>query len=520
MRTKTPLLLKLTLPGIILFSTSMSIADEFFPFCDPEAGLLSHQFSPQHLEAISNAAQKAEVAPFATACEDPDLLKDRPKTGLFHRSIPSTDKKGRSSKDLLNLVGDAAISDLEGEDGFLKAVEDCLTKPFKPALCPPHISEIVQAWKNAFLNEVAGARIDLALAQDAKDYGTIVSHSSKQNLNFKLDRRGTQKEKPWKALSKPEEDTAIETLESYIEQAKAKAVLKHKPGSPEYTNFVNDAVLGARLKNGYNYVHTLSRMPLLQFIQNEQPSDQEIIDGIKVMRGHIATDLKSTKALLTLANRTHVTTMGRGGVAYNRKEIKEIDARALGILDFSTQLEKVLQTAPQFCGLATSLVYTKENRKLGNDLAIGIPLAATAIVVPFFTPWVIGAGVGALVGSVAVVESKLNRDDAAHRFLTVVEYENVEQEKASAAYSKLAQADKEFKVSLILPPAGAILGGGGKTIEVTRAALSIGARMSTNVLEKSTVAIREMSESATRLERGIAEIKNAAKEKANRSKGK
>jgi hypothetical protein len=58
----------------------------------------------------------------------------------------------------------------------------------------------------------------------------------------------------------------------------------------------------------------------------------------------------------------------------------------LGILDFSTQLEKVLQESPQFCGLATSLFYTKENRKLGNDLAFGIPLAVAAIAVPFFTP--------------------------------------------------------------------------------------------------------------------------------------
>jgi hypothetical protein len=125
-----------------------------------------------------------------------------------------------------------------------------------------------------------------------------------------------------------------------------------------------------------------------------------------------------------------------------------------------------------------------------------------------------------LAGSVAVVESKLNRDEAAHRFLTAVEYENVQQEKTSDAYAKLAQADKEFKVSLILPPAGAILGGAGKTVEVTRVALGMGARLIANMIEKSSVAIKEMTESAKRLEKGIAEIKNAAKEKANRSKGK
>lgn len=520
MRFKFPLIFRMIFTGLIGLSPSVSMADEFFAFCDPEAGLLSHQFSPQHLEAISNAAQEAEVAPFATACQDPESLRDRPKTGLFHRSIPSTDKRGRSSKELLNLVGEAALSDLEGEDGFLKAVEDCLTKPLETKLCPQNISKIINDWKAAFLKEVAGARIDLALAQDAKDYGTILSHSAQQNLNLELNRRGTQKELPWKALSKTERETATGILEDYLEQAKSKALLQHKKGTPEYTKFVNDAVLGARLKNGYNYVHTLSRMPLLQFIQSDKPTDQEIISGIKVMRKHIAADLKSTKELLALTNRTHITTTGRSGVATSRKVITEIDPRALGILDFSTQLEKVLEEAPQYCGLATSLIYTKENRKLGNDLAIGVPLAAAAIAVPFFAPWIVGAGVGALVGSVAVVESKLTRDEAAHRFLTVVEYENVQQEKTSDAYAKLAQADKEFKVSLILPPAGAILGGAGKTIEVTRAAIGVGARMSANMIEKSTVAIKEMSESAKRLERGIAEIKSAAKENASKSKGK
>lgn len=499
--------------AILCLSASMSRADEFFPFCDPESGLLTHQFSPQHLEAISSAAQAAEVAPFATACDDPELLKDRPKTGLFHRSIPNADKKGRSSKDLLNLVGESAASDLEGEDGFLKAVEDCLAKPFKPAQCPTNFSEIVRDWKAAFLKEVAGARMDLALSQNAKDYGTLLTRSAEQTLNFSLDARGTQKETSWKSLSKPERESAVEILEQYISEAKAQASKSHKPGSSEYIKFVNDAVLGARLKNGYNYLNTISRMPLLQFMESESPSDQEILNAVKTMRSHISTDLNSVKALLQTTNQTHHVVQRLGGLEPIKYPIREIDPKVLGLLDYSTQLEKVLMENPKFCGLATSLFYTKENRKLGNDLAIGIPLAVTAIAVPFFTPWVIGAGVGALVGSVAVIESKLNRDEAAHRFMTVVEYENVQQEKTSDAYAKLAQADKEFIVSLILPPAGAILGGAGKTVQVTRAAIGLGARMSANAIEKSTIALKDMSESAKRLEQGITEIKNAAKKK-------
>jgi hypothetical protein len=519
MQTRIPLIFFMATLALFCVSASLSHADEFFPFCDPDSGMLTHQFSPQHLEAISNAAQAAEVTPFATACDDPELLKDRPKTGLFHRSIPNTDKKGRSSKVLLNLVGETAISDLEGEDGFLKAIEDCLAKPSKPTLCPPNISEIVREWKAAFLSEVAGARMDLALSQNAKDYGTLLTRSAEQSLNFNLEARGSQKEAAWKSLSKPERESAVAILEQYISESKAQAGKLHKPGSAEYSKFVNDAVLGARLKNGYNYLHTLSRMPLLQFMESESPSDQEILNAVKTMRQHISTDLKSVKALLQTTNQTHHVVQRLGGLEPIKYQIREIDPKVLGIFDYSTQLEAILRENPQFCGLATSLFYTKENRKLGNDLAIGIPLAATAIAVPFFTPWVIGAGVGALVGSVAVVESKLSRDEAAHRFLRVVEYENVQQEKTSDAYAKLAQADKEFKVSLILPPAGAILGGAGKTVEVTRLALGLGARMSANVVEKSTVAIKEMTESAKRLERGIAEIKSAAKDKAKSSRG-
>lgn len=506
-----------TLFALCLFPIP-SVADEFFPFCDPESGFLNHQFSPQHLEDISRATQSFEQSPFSTACHEPEALRDRPKTGLFHRSIPNTDKFGNSSKELLNLVGETALSDLEGEDGFLKAVEDCISNPNRADVCPPAIRTTIGEWKSAFLKTIAGARIDLALSQDAKDYGTILSHSSAKSLNTELDSRGTQKEKSWKPLSPSERETASGILEDYIAEAKAKAAESHKVGSSEYKKFVNDAVLGARLKNGYNYVNTLSRMPLLQFVNSEKPSDQEILDGIKIMRKHIAEDIKATKENLKIANQNVSIIYGRSGVEVRRVPRTEIDPRALSLLDFSPQLEAILRENPKFCGLATSLVNTKDNRKIGNSLALGIPLAVTAIVVPFFTPWIIGAGVGAAAGSVAVVESKLSRDEAAHRFMTVVEYENVHQDRPTEPYQRLAEADKEFKVSLILPPAGAILGGVGKTVEVTRAALNIGARMSVNLAEKSSVAIKEISAAGKRLERGIAEIKNAAKERAKRGR--
>lgn len=117
-------------------------------------------------------------------------------------------------------------------------------------------------------------------------------------------------------------------------------------------------------------------------------------------------------------------------------------------------------------------------------MALGSPIAAAAIALPFFTPWLVGASFGAAVGGVVVLETKLERDHAFHRFLTALEHESSPEETTSSPYQDLARASKEFKVSLFLPPAGTILGGAGKTIEVTKSALNIGSRMSSRVKDK------------------------------------
>jgi hypothetical protein len=241
--------------------------------------------------------------------------------------------------------------------------------------------------------------------------------------------------------------------------------------------------LSARIKNWASYAKVISTHPILQYITSAPLNRTELIAAVKVLRGHLEQDIQMAKEKRTLLEKTSTPVHGRSGVRVGKRDLPT-PTDALALLDFTPQLENLLLEKPEYCGLATSLVLTKDNRKLGNQLAIGIPIAAAAIALPFFTPWIVGASFGAAAGGMAVVETKIERDHAFHRFLSVLEHETGPEETTSSRYQDLARADKEFKVSLFLPPAGAILGGAGKTIEVTKSALNIGVRMSSRAKDK------------------------------------
>ena len=56
---------------------------------------------PKNLKDIAEVRDNIEEPPFMMACKDPpNLLKGRPKTGIFVRTIVENDSQGRSTRDL------------------------------------------------------------------------------------------------------------------------------------------------------------------------------------------------------------------------------------------------------------------------------------------------------------------------------------------------------------------------------------------------------------------------------------
>ncbi len=478
---KSRLLISTLAAVVLLFRLSPANA-EFTPACEPVPEELLSPYEMSRLKQISEAIEEAEVAPFAKAChEPPGLLKGRPETGLFRRALPETDAKGNSSRAFLKELALSAISDLEGETSFLDAIEGCLTGKEKK---DSDVCGVVFEWESSLAETVRGARIDLALSINANQYDTLIKKSGHISANLALDPHGTLKKEDWKPLDKAESDLTKKILEEYKTEATSEAQKRgHKPGSESYNRFVSDAILGARLKNWASYAKVISTHPILQYITTSPLNRTELLGAVKILRGHLNQDTKMAKEKLELLGKTTAPVYGRSGVKVGIKSLPT-PTDALALLDFTPQLERLLLENPKYCGLATSLVLTKDNRKLGNQLALGIPITAAAIALPFFTPWIIGASFGAAAGGAAVLETKLERDHAFHRFLAVLEHETGAEETTSPRYQDLTKADKEFKVSLFLPPAGAILGGAGKTIEVTKSALNIGVRMSSRVKDK------------------------------------
>lgn len=471
----------------MLFALAPGVAHaELTPDCDPSPEAIFSPYEMNRLKQISEVLDEVEAPPFAKAChEPPGLLRGRPETGLFRRSLPETDAKGHSTREFLKELSERAISDLEGEKGFLEAIDSCLRgKENKSS----DVCAVVFEWESSLAETVRGARIDLALSINASQYDTLMKKSGHVGANHRLDAHGTFKKENWKPLDKSETELTATILRDYQAEAASEAEKRgHKPGSETYKRFVSDAILGARLKNWANYAKVISTHPVLQYITTSPVDRTELLSAVKNLRSHLDQDIKMAKDKLQLLQKAGAPIYGRtpglSGVQLGNRELLT-PTDALALLDFTPQLETLLLEKPEYCGLATSLVFTKDNRKLGNQLALGIPIAAAAIALPFFTPWIVGASFGAAAGGVAVLETKLERDQAFHRFLTVLEHESSPEETTSSRYQDLARADKEFKVSLFLPPAGAILGGAGKTIEVTKSALNIGARMSSRVKDK------------------------------------
>lgn len=452
-------------------------ADEYFPICDADAGLLTHDFSSARLDDISHATEVFETSPFPNSCQTPGVFEGRPKTGLFRREVPRQDPKGRSSADFLNRVGRRVLSAMDFEDAKLAYLENCLRRKTSTDEC-----KLANDWMTETLQPmVRTARMNLALAQTRGEFKTLVMKSAKLSVNSDLNQLGTQKETAWDPLTPNELEKARRIIAEYVaETAKAAQALRRD----RIEKFTNDTLLASRYTNGMNYVQTLRRNPILQYLKSPVPPNDEVAAAIGKMRANLRSDRAYAAAAIKATTQTHhQARTARSGIKVQAVRAS-LDPDALGLLDFSSFVEEELRESPADCGLAAALHYTKENRALGNGLAIGVPLVVASLALPFAGQAMAGAVLGFATGTGYAVQSKFDRDTAAERFISKLEVSSGDDH--DNGYDKLDQADHEMKLSIALGP---VLGLGGplftKTAVVGLRATRLGARLAMKSTAKS-----------------------------------
>lgn len=426
-------------------------ADFFQEECLAEPGLLSADFSNSRLRQIDLAAKEAradaEKSPFRFACQGPGLLRGRPETGLFHREVPFSDSKGRSSADFLKRVGDRVIEAMGFEEWKLAQHERCLS-----GKSPATDEDCVLAFK--WLNEelrplVKSARMNLALAQTVGEVQTASFQRASTVPNLALSSLGTQKIESWEKLTEAERIRAQTILSEYrvdIEREAAKEILAGSLTKTDIGRFKNDSLLVARYGHGLLYVENLSQFPILQFLRSATPTQGDVVAALRTMQKHLAADRKFAENALAASQRTFREVSGRSGVGRRKTALSSMEPDALGLLEFTSYVEEELLNSPHDCGLVTSLQYTKENRELGNSLAIGVPLIVASFALPVAGQALAGSALGAATGVGFAVQTKFDRDMAAQRFASKIEALD------EADYKKLDQADRNFKIALVLGP--------------------------------------------------------------------
>ncbi len=444
----------LALLASLLFWPDVARTQKREPNCDSEPGHLTHDFSVTRLQRISDAAEaaraEAESSPFSNACQRPGVFRDRPPTGIFRRAIPLQDSRGNLSADFLRQVAESVLGSMSDEESRLTRIRDCLDG--KTNQSSSACSDIQAGIKTILLPLVKKARMHLALAQTVGQIRTAALKRADLQPNSNLSSLGTQKETSWKPLVPNELEKANLILKQDIETAEAEANRLIATGSLKTTDkhrFINDTILSARFTHGLLYVELLSRHPILQYLESAAPADAEIAAAISRMLKNLNDDRAYAEKALKAANETSAYSAPRG-IRFKTGPITELPADALGLLDFTSHVEFVLQTSPRFCGLAASLHYTKEDRSFGNGLAIGVPLIAASLALPIMGQWMAGSALGFTTGVGFAVQSKFDRNLAASRFISKLEAES------SDEYNDLDRADRDYKIALALGPVAAL----------------------------------------------------------------
>lgn len=420
---------------------------------------------------------------FQRACQDPKLLLDRPSTGLAHREVPFFDSHGRSTVDLLKRVGGRAEETQITLDRDLQEIETCLAKgePIKPA-APGPCDDVNTWYHQQLLPLVHEARFHLSLSQILTDPllnpSQLKSYfkQGQHQANLDLKELGTRKEISWFAMVGQEAKASVDTLHDYEAQIDAKAIQEASQGTlskNEVVDFKSHALYITQIHHGLTYLRILTSFPLLQYLKSPAPARDEVLKAIQIVHRNLERDAARRAAATLLAQQVFAPSRGRrDGVVQGEKRIS-VDQEALYLLEYRAELETELLAHPEDCGLAVSLLETRQNIALGNSLAIGGTLLAASVVLPFSA----SLGIGAISGAGFIIAAKNDRKLALEHFASQLEKTD------PSDYESFDRADKNLKIAvglgIVAPAVGPLarsglkgLRAGAEIIKKSRAALA------------------------------------------------
>ncbi|MDG0816748.1 AAA family ATPase [Bdellovibrio svalbardensis] len=433
----------------ILLAHSLTLAADYpaASGCSPQS-LVNSGFR-KNLTDIAYSLE-SEQAPFNFACQNANATVGRPKTSLFNRDVPLKDQKSYRSVDFLKQIESKIRSKIQDNKNMAKAVKTCLKQD--SAKC----AEIKDWTTNALPDFVGTARFHLSLAQSAHQIKTWFGKTS-TNINTDLDSLGSPKLKHWDPLSAQEKAQAQKAMKIYQEQIRK----EHKDSTAEEKK---EALLVLRYQHFEQYQSMMAQLPFLQYIQTAKPTPKDILNAVTELETNIATEEaelnKITKAL-----------------AQNPLGTKSLD-----LLRYATLVEETLLEKPQYCAIATSLVFTSDNRELGNALAIGLPLLAVSIFAPpiaasmgasALTASGVGVGIGATAGAAFIYDSQKILDQERTRSFSQFygDESGLELEQV-----RVAESMRDFQV-ITMPLALTGTGALAKTALVKRGAIKMASQI-------------------------------------------
>lgn len=372
---------------------------------------------------LTSRKQRPGKSPFAQACQDPESRATVIDTGLFHREIPATDREGRSARNFLNRVADLVALKIRSNSDFSDGIKECLEPSPQDPRCPAFKKFVDEE----LVDIVQQARMHLALAQTEHQMSSL-TYTARYDLNAKLDSLGTFKLVSWQGLLAREQKSAETILHEYsseIDTEVAQLISKGelpKPRTwivhgkeelfddPLTSRFRNDAMLAARFGHGESYREIIANFPIVQYLTRAKTTRAEVLSAIAEMQKRLAEEKKLLDETRAAIN--HMPTTSRG----QSERLASLDPGALKILDYRRLVELELLRDPADCSVATGLLLTRENRELGNGLAIALPILASSFVL---AP-IISVPIGIAAGIAFTLESREGLKHAERQYLSQV----------------------------------------------------------------------------------------------------
>lgn len=285
------------------------------------------------------------------------------------------------------------------------------------------------------------ARFHLALAQGPQDFNTNMGVTNR-GINKKMTTTGVYKEIPWAPLTSTEEKNAQDLFKQYKEQITVNIKKQNiKPDSHPGRKLRQKNLKDLFTQHWEKYRDVMAQVPLIQFISSAHPSDAEIAQAAQKQEELAKKELTQIQEWKK--------TLERGD------DNQPIDPQIFGALDYRLLVEEVLLMNPEYCSVAASTLEAREQRQLGNTLAVVGPLLAASIVLP--PAGGVALGLAATGGMAYVSYSEFQNA----RMLALSE---IVAEKGALDPTQLDELDKEIGTQLTLGVGlnAAFLGTSGK----------------------------------------------------------